>query len=254
MKTRFSGLLLLVVFGGTIWGEDVFKYGQPACPAPVLDKTYFVVCYDSQHKIPAWVGYALTPADLAHAVANRDEAGFGFLADTAVPKQERAANADYAKSSYDKGHMAPAADFKRSLAAMKSTFVLSNTVPQKHGVNAGLWKDLEAAVRALAADQGTVWVFSGPVFIGGKPLKTIGANHVAVPTHTFKVVLCVAGNGQKEMYGFLLPNVAKPKGGLGDYALPVDQVEKLAGRDFFGALPDDEEARLESSARKLPAH
>ena len=48
-------------------------------------------------------------------------------------------------SGYDKGHMAPANDFTRSIEAMRATFVLTNSVPQKHGVNGGLWAQLEAA-------------------------------------------------------------------------------------------------------------
>src|SRR5262245_59922321 len=100
--------------------------------------------------------------------------------------------------------MAPANDFTRSVEAMKSTFVLTNAVPQKHGVNDGKWAQLEKAVHNLASTRGTVWIFSGPVFVGRRPVKTIGPHNVAVPTHTYKVVLCVHPDGEKEMFGFVL--------------------------------------------------
>jgi len=175
-----------------------------------------------------------------------------FRADTALPKGKRAENADYTGSGYDKGHMAPANDFTRSVVAMKATFILTNAVPQKHGVNGGKWAQLEAAVHSLAATHGTVWVISGPVFAGNKPVKTIGPDKVAVPTHTYKVVLCVHPNGEKEMFGFVLPNIDKPSGTLADYTFSVNQVEKLTGLNFFDALPAEEQNKLEKTSKALP--
>jgi endonuclease G len=149
--------------------------------------------------------------------------------------------------------MAPANDFTRRVAAMKATFVLTNAVPQKHGVNGGEWAQLEGAVHHLAATRGTVWVFSGPVFAGKTPVKTIGRDQVAVPTHTYKVVLCVHMNGEKEMFGFVLPNLDKPAGKISSYTFSVDEVERLTGLDFFSTLPAAEQKRLEKAVRELPA-
>jgi endonuclease G, mitochondrial len=229
-----------------LFAEDNLKYGQPACDAPLLDKQYFVICYDADRKAPKWVGYALTTDDANNKTTTRTGS---FKADPKVPKGQRAENSDYDKR-YDKGHMAPANDFTRSVTAMKSTFVLSNAVPQKPGVNRGRWKELEAAVHDYAAAQGAVWVFSGPLFTA-KKLKTIGKK-VAVPTHTYKVILCVHANGEKEMFGYVLPNVEKPAGNLASYALSVSRIETETGLDFFGALPKDEQKRLEAAAKALP--
>jgi endonuclease G len=216
----------------------------------LLDKKFYVVCYDPAHKIPAWVGYALTKQDSLKKATGRVGS---FRADSALPRGSRAENSDYAGSRYDKGHMAPANDFTRSVEAMKASFVLTNSVPQRHGVNGGKWAQLEGAVHDLASTHGTVWIFSGPVFAGKSPVKTIGRNKVAVPTHTYKVVLCVHPNGDKEMFGFVLPNIEKPSGTLESYTFGVNQVEKLTGLDFFDALPAAEQNRLERAVKTLPA-
>jgi len=53
-----------------------------------------------------------------------------FIADPDIPSGAMPKPSDYSKSGYDKGHMAPAADFKSSEAAMISTFQFANAVPQ----------------------------------------------------------------------------------------------------------------------------
>jgi endonuclease G len=53
-----------------------------------------------------------------------------FQEDTSVPIGFRARLADYLRSGFDRGHMAPAADAKFSQAAMDETFILTNISPQ----------------------------------------------------------------------------------------------------------------------------
>jgi endonuclease G len=242
----------LLGFAGALYGEDNLKFGQPACAQPLLDKKFFVVCHDPNLKVPLWVGYALTREELSGSGVNRK--GIDFHADPDLPKGSRAELADYSKSGYDKGHMAPAADFKRTRDAIKATFTLSNAVPQRHGVNAGAWGHLEDAVRALADSRGQVWVFSGPVFAGKRPMGTIGPDKVAIPTHTFKVVLAIAPDGTKEMFAYVMPNLEKTRTALRDFSMTVRYVEKLTGMDFFGGLTRDEQDALEMTLKELPGN
>jgi endonuclease G len=250
MLTRSALALLLLLAAVPALGADHLAYGQPDCSGPVLDKKYFLVCYDPSAKIPAWVGYALTQEDARSTAVVRKGS---FRADPELPKGQRAENADYVGTPYDKGHMAPADDFRRGADAMRSTFVLTNAVPQAYGLNRGKWSKLEEAVQRMAASGGTVWVFSGPVFAGGNPVKRIGPGKVAVPTHTYKVVLYAAPAGALQMFGFVLPNIQAPKGRIADYTVSVSQVEKLAGIQFFSALPGQQRRRLEREVNLLPA-
>ena len=253
MPIRLCRLILwtILVLPVKLRAEDHLKYGQPTCTGPVLDKQYFIVCYDPSHKIPSWVGYELTTDEAKSKVTSRTGS---FRADPELPRGGRAENADYSGSGYDKGHMAPANDFSWNVDAMKATFILSNAIPQRHGLNGGRWAQLEAAVHGLAATQGAVWIFSGPVFAGAAPIKTIGADKVAVPTHTYKVVLCVHPNGDMQAFGFVMPNIQKPSGSISSYTFSVDQVEKLTGLDFFSALPTTEQNRLEGTVTELPVN
>jgi endonuclease G len=112
MLSRLTLPLLLVL--APLLAEDNLKFGQPACAEPLLDKKFFVICYERDHKVPTWVGYALTKDDALTKTTSRTGS---FKADPALPRGERAENADYAGSGYDKGHMAPANDFTRSVEA-----------------------------------------------------------------------------------------------------------------------------------------
>lgn len=77
------------------------------------------------------------------------------------------------------------------------------------------------------------------------PHKTIGENQVVVPEAFFKVVLCMRGT--PKAIGFIYRNTDgnRPKG---DYVNTVDQVERITGLDFFPALPDDVETKVEAEA------
>jgi len=240
------GVLLLAT--ASALAENNLKFGKPDCPGRLLDKQFFVICYSPEHKIPIWVGYALTAADLDGPATRTNN----FRADPALPADERSRPKDYSKSGYDQGHMAPAEDFTRSIQAMSTTFLLSNMAPQRPGLNRNRWKQLENAGRRVAKSQGSVWLFTGSIFIGNKPIQEIGADKVAVPTHFYKVILCVHPDGTKEMFASVMPNIAKLQTGLGKYATSVDNVEQLTGLDFFSALSESEQKSLESKVGSLP--
>ena len=143
--------------------------------------------------------------------------------------------------------MAPAADFAWSEVAIRSTFVLSNAVPLLQSVNAGPLARIESAVRRLAARADVVYIFTGPIFEGEPELIGRG---VAVPSHTFKVVLAIEG-GRKTMYAAIVPNYPGLSKNLADFTTTVDDVELRAGFDFFDALDDTEELPLESHPREF---
>ena len=151
---------------------------------------------------------------------------------------------DYKKSGYDRGHMAPAADFRWSAEAMDDTFYLSNMCPQTHAFNAGIWSDLESAIRSMAYEDGSIYVVTGPVLTDG-PYDTIGENKVAVPSYFYKVVLDYSEPTLKAI-GFILPH-ENSKNPLSYFAVTVDEVEERTGLDFFPLLPDNTEEKLESS-------
>lgn len=224
------------------------KFGNPGGKGTLLLKEYFVISHHNDWKIPVWVAYHLSRQNLRGNARRTND----FRPDPELPVGQRAELSDYRHSGSDRGHMAPAAAFKRNLIAMSQTFLLSNITPQTPNLNRRTWRALEEDVRSLARAHGRVWVFTGSLFVDqrGQPMlprKRIGSNRVVVPTHFYKVILCEHPSGAHEMFGFIMPNQrARLSGTPRDYIVAVDRVEELAGLDFFAKLPDDVESRLES--------
>jgi len=142
----------------------------------------FAVLHSGISRTPLYSAEHLTQANLkaAGALSRKDS----FHPESALPARDRAELKDYARSGYDRGHMAPNADFATRTAQAES-FSLANMVPQVHANNAGVWAGIEGAARQLATSEGELYVVSGPAFIGDD-IKQVG--RVLVPTHIWKVL------------------------------------------------------------------
>ncbi len=194
--------------------------------------------YSEDHEQAAWVAYLIT----REHTRNQHERRNNFRADPSIATGS-ASPADYSGSGYDRGHLAPAADFDFSRKALSETFYMSNISPQKPELNRGKWKELEDQVRSWATEYDSLWVVTGPVLEKG--LKKIGTNRVSVPKYFYKIILD-PGRPAVKMIGFIMPNSKNTKS-LEYYAVPVDSIEILSRLDFFPQLPDLLEDSLEKS-------
>jgi len=59
-------------------------------------------------------------------------------------------NDDYTNNIWDRGHLAPAADFSCDKETIRKTFTYLNCALQHEGLNRGPWKELERFERSLA--------------------------------------------------------------------------------------------------------
>lgn len=200
----------------------------------------YTLQYSEEFEQANWVAYVLTKNEVLGSSATRTDK---FLPDPFILTGS-ATDADYRKSGYDRGHLAPAADMKWSPEAMKACFYYSNMSPQEPSFNRGIWSSLEAMVRYWAVENGSVLVVTGPV-LNSPDFPRIGPNAVAVPDMYFKVILDYQKPEIKAI-GFVLPN-QKGTLPLESYACTVDYVEEVTGLNFFPDLPDQEETQLEGA-------
>jgi endonuclease G len=198
----------------------------------------YTVSYNSDWKIPNWVAYELTKEEVDGLTSRSNN----FIPDPGVSYGKSATTDDYKNSGWDRGHMAPAADMKWSKQAMKESFYLSNICPQNKKLNSGIWKDLEEQVRGLATEKGNIYIVCGPIV--SKQAKTIGYNKVAIPDAFFKVLL-QNDNGNWSAIAFMFANENERKP-LSTYAMSVEEMQIITNIDFFPALPDSIEEKIES--------
>nr|MCR5550122.1 DNA/RNA non-specific endonuclease [Bacteroidales bacterium] len=152
-------------------------------PEQIIAHKGYTVSYNSDWCVPNWVAYELTREEVRGTV---HRAGH-FEPDPDV-KGVCPTYRDYSRSSYTRGHMAPAGDMKWDTTAMRESFYLSNVCPQDHNLNDGDWKVLEEQARSWAYKYGSVYIACGPI-MSNNP-EVIGRNNVAVPDAFYKVLLC----------------------------------------------------------------
>lgn len=144
---------------------------------------YFTI-HDNKAKIPVVTSYVLK---VQHSMGC-EERDNSFSIDRSLPYSSRSGNKDYAKSGYDIGHMANAADLKYSQEAQASAAILSNAAPQLPEFNRGIWKKLEDTTRGwVMSRQSDILIYVGPVY-NPKTDRTIGKGFVGVPHAYFKIL------------------------------------------------------------------
>ena len=211
----------------------------------IIQRTGYTLSYDAKNKTPQWVAWELTKEE----TRGNEERTNEFQPDPDVIGA-KVLTYDYSHSGYDRGHMAPAGDMKWNKKAMEESFYMSNICPQDHNLNTEDWNDLEMKCREWARRYGKVYIVCGPIY-NGKRNEYIGEHRVKVPDAFYKVILINKENKQRAL-GFLFENESGERP-LEEYLTPVDSIEKLTGMDFFSALPDNIENKLEAEVSdKLP--
>jgi len=142
----------------------------------------FGVMHSSVTRTPLWSAEHLTADNIASAQQLSRENT--FHPEPRLPATQRAELADYARSGFDRGHMAPNGDMP-DRASQHESFTLANMVPQDGENNRHVWAGIEGVVRKLANKEGDLYVITGPAFLGGD-LRKVG--NVLVPSHLYKLV------------------------------------------------------------------
>ena len=86
----------------------------------VIEHFAITLSYNDQHKNANWVVYLLTRERLNGQFSRNER----FFVDPKISASS-SKNRDFRKSGYDRGHLAPAADFSWSEIAMKESFYFS---------------------------------------------------------------------------------------------------------------------------------
>lgn len=188
----------------------------------------FAIMHSGISRTPLWSAEHLTKEGLRHKSKRTND----FHPEERLNADERAELADYARSGYDRGHMAPAADMPNK-KSQHECFTLANMVPQNSENNRGIWSAIEGATRNLTNQKGELYIITGPIFSGAQ-IKRIGGR-VLVPTKLYKAIYDPA-SGQGAAY--IVANSAS-----NDYeVISISELEQMSGLNLF--------PKMESSAKE----
>ena len=159
----------------------------------LIHRSIFDVCYSESKQQPLWLEYEVECNE-----GGFSRQGLNFTKDTQF-SGVTSNNQDYYKNVWDKGHLAPAADFNCNYEKLTATFSFLNCALQHENLNRGPWKDLEKYERALSREY-KVNVRIELEFDANSLLLRSGA---LVPSYFVKILTF---NNQLEVYRF--PNNA----------------------------------------------
>ena len=240
--------------------RDLHVTGLPALRPgeQLIEHAAYMLVYDEQHEQAAWVAHVIVPEVIKGNVSRTNDfrpdplvrTGTAVEKDYFLKYPQEDGSFEYDGFGYDRGHLAPSADFRWSQQALSESYYYSNMSPQVPDLNRRAWAELESMLRGYMYRHPNTQLFvvSGPVLHDGLPKIERSVNGVSIPEQYFKVVLDL---NQQRAIAFLMPNkeVTAP---LETFAISVDAVEQLTGLDFFHALPDYQENLWESQVIVKP--
>ncbi|HHG83664.1 MAG TPA: DNA/RNA non-specific endonuclease [Bacteroidetes bacterium] len=229
------------------------KNGLPALQAneKLIEHQAMSLVYSEAHEQARWVAHIIMPDMVDGKVSRSNDFRIDPLISTGsteekdffLTKIKEDGSTEWDGFGYDRGHLAPSADFRWSSIALSESFFYSNMSPQRPDFNRGIWAELEGKIRAYIFDHPGImlYVVTGPVLEADLPKVTRSINKPSIPKQYFKVVMDLKN---QRGIGFILPNQAvfDP---IGSFAVPIDEVEALTHLDFFVNVPDVIEDGLE---------
>jgi endonuclease G, mitochondrial len=178
----------------------------------------YLSLFDTRASIPAVVTYVLRPE---HAVGCNGREGF-----EPDPVVKGIPNGkDYAKSGYDIGHLANAADLAWSEQTKDEAGLFTNATPQAPGFNRGIWKKLEDGTRGWALSRkNPLLIYVVPIYDRKKD-EMIGDNLVTVPHSHAKVLVDTVTS---EVMVFLFKSEGS-RANLSTFITSIAEVQKQSG-------------------------
>lgn len=149
----------------------------------IIDKEVFKICYSYEHKGALAVWYELDENLVnKNNIKERPE----FYSEKNIPIQYRTKSQDYINSGFDRGHLAPDANFDYDIKAQAKTYTMANIVPQCPTLNRKTWIKAEKYERFVASKLKAVTIINLVDY--SKSTTQIGKNNLSVPNTFYKII------------------------------------------------------------------
>lgn len=213
-------------------------------------KAMFLV-YSEEHEQAKWVLHKISTNILDGRVSRTNDFRKDPLIKTESSEEKdfflkrKKNNGGYAYEGfgYDRGHLAPSADFRWSQKALSESYFYSNMSPQRASFNREKWADLEGMIRGYVFEnKKDLYVYTGPVLKAGLKKINKSINGVSIPEQFFKIVV---NYEDKKAIAYIMPQETSNYP-VEYFATTINEVEELTGIDFLAHIDDQIESDLES--------
>lgn len=217
--------------------------------------------YDKANYGSLWAAYRLTKSDLSGSASSSWKFNPYIDQNCQIDVKSSSYGSNYGNSAYSRGHIVPNAD-RNDSERVSQLYYLTNQSPQiGNKFNGSVWNSLETSVRNLTSKTDTVYVVTGVAYqtVGGsETIKYLDAastsvkpSRVPVPNYFWKAILKVKRSGNTILsasaIGFWFENREYENDSYTNYAVSVDEIERLTGFDLFTNLPDSVEVLCETN-------
>ena len=243
----------------SFWSNRLSSVALPALTPneTIVHHSLFSLVYSEKHEQAKWVAHVIAPeVRTGNAGRSNDfrldplvESGTCTDRDYFMRDTLENGSIKYDGFGFDRGHLAPSADFRWSSKALSESFYYSNMSPQRAEFNRDSWAKLEDRFRSyVERNQSALFVLTGPLLRDGLPRIERAVSKPSIPAYFYKILY-----DEKQVYmtAFLMPN-KRCDFAFDSYAVSVDSLERLTGIDFFPLLPDSLEIRLENNNDPAP--
>ncbi|MBF0206248.1 MAG: DNA/RNA non-specific endonuclease [Oligoflexia bacterium] len=237
----------------------------------IISRKQYVLSWNKDKRVINWAAWKLDSSDLGHTPRPRhfllDKELSRFLDSTSINAVDPS---EYNNSCFDRGHQVPSGDRKNSKDDDKTTFYMSNIIPQTAYLNRGAWEHLEEWEREqIRNGKKRLYIVVGTIF--DKDYGSIGPNKdIVVPAKNYKIIVTTEADSGKILAtsAVIMPNITSngepptdrhtlcEESGVdnkklflneGDndqnksddwkkYLVDISQVEKISGFKFFTPL------------------
>ncbi len=204
----------------------------------LIKRNQYVLSYNTDKNVANWVSWNLNKKWFGKTKRYKGN----FLKDPLIQKGAyKVKHSDYTNSGYDRGHMVMSEERTRTKTDNKSTFYLSNILPQTEDLNQILWRGFEDYCNDLCRqDNKELYIIAGGIFHTENKIK----NKICIPDSCFKIVVVLdRGEGVQEItdttlvIAVMMPN----QNGIDDldwkhYTTSVRKIEWSTGYDFLNSV------------------
>ena len=217
----------------------------------------YSILYDPSRFASLWTAYVLCGAHRGSG------SGGTWVKNSLIPESEQSSCYKAYPSvdgvTYDRGHQIPNADRNVNSSLQSQTYLWTNSTPQRHDFNGGIWGSLENAIRTVIPASDSLYIVTGPIYqtVGGSETVRTFVNStndnkiIPIPNYYFKVILKVRRSGGQitaaSAIGFWFTHEAHSGESWVNYAKSVDYIEQMTGFNFFANLPPSIEASAETN-------